>query len=546
MNLRDYFNRNKIENRVEKWVELDTALQGFNQELDILSEEYHTKKNSTDLIIKSEDVNEQLKETVHGKWDIFFTDYVKDLGKLKKSIDGVKNKQGKLEKGDPLFKSLVDNYKKKRNYDIVKKAYKDGDLTPVQFDNIMKAVNKGPVKYSDVIVWLQSGEGTDDGYAGNSYGSKILILRRRNMEKTFPGDWGIPGGHVDYGEDFKEAGIRELFEETGLKCKEESFNHIGTYKNSKVHIEYFETHLSLNDQEIILDEKEHGGYELVTEGELFSDKYTMPMNMKENLEKILRKNRFKPTVEVIKKAVEDGTLSKDDLLVVAKEMFKKAQTPEQSKKIEKVMKEFKDGTLKSSSGEKVTERSQAIAIALSEAGLSKKKEDKKEVKKAEDDDMSPETIDKVLELFDMQKGEDGKLIPLEKAEKLEGGKADGMSLEDLCEHHDKMDHKETKEEILTILKKQFELGKKEEKEHTDDESKVEEIVKDHLKGDLRYYTKEAAKVEKGLTDEEKVHVDEFLKSVDGEITDEQLTGFLLDKDLDASAVNGYFQELVND
>ena len=34
-------------------------------------------------------------------------------------------------------------------------------------------------------------------------------------------------------------------------------------------------------------------------------------------------------------------------------------------KVEKVMREFKKGTLKSSSGEKVTKRKQALAIALS-------------------------------------------------------------------------------------------------------------------------------------------------------------------------------------
>lgn len=42
-------------------------------------------------------------------------------------------------------------------------------------------------------------------------------------------------------------------------------------------------------------------------------------------------------------------------------------------KVEKVMKEFKEGTLNSSSGDKVESRKQAIAIALSEAGKSKNK-----------------------------------------------------------------------------------------------------------------------------------------------------------------------------
>jgi hypothetical protein len=42
------------------------------------------------------------------------------------------------------------------------------------------------------------------------------------------------------------------------------------------------------------------------------------------------------------------------------------------KKVAKVMREYKKGKLKSSSGEKVTSRKQAIAISLNEAGMSKK------------------------------------------------------------------------------------------------------------------------------------------------------------------------------
>jgi len=46
---------------------------------------------------------------------------------------------------------------------------------------------------------------------------------------------------------------------------------------------------------------------------------------------------------------------------------KKAPASKGKKKIHKVMKEYKEGTLKSGSGKKVRSRKQAVAVALSEA-----------------------------------------------------------------------------------------------------------------------------------------------------------------------------------
>jgi len=48
-------------------------------------------------------------------------------------------------------------------------------------------------------------------------------------------------------------------------------------------------------------------------------------------------------------------------------MAKKAAATKGVRKTHKVMKEYKEGTLKSGSGKKVTKRKQAVAIALSEA-----------------------------------------------------------------------------------------------------------------------------------------------------------------------------------
>jgi hypothetical protein len=48
------------------------------------------------------------------------------------------------------------------------------------------------------------------------------------------------------------------------------------------------------------------------------------------------------------------------------------ETSKMQKKVAKVMREYKAGTLKSSSGDKVTSHDQAVAIAMSEAGMPKK------------------------------------------------------------------------------------------------------------------------------------------------------------------------------
>jgi hypothetical protein len=50
-----------------------------------------------------------------------------------------------------------------------------------------------------------------------------------------------------------------------------------------------------------------------------------------------------------------------------------ATTSQKKKKVEKVMHEHKRGTLKSGSGKKVKSRKQAIAIAMSESGQSKRR-----------------------------------------------------------------------------------------------------------------------------------------------------------------------------
>ena len=48
---------------------------------------------------------------------------------------------------------------------------------------------------------------------------RVLLTKRSQKMKIFPGAWVLPGGHIDLGETFEECAIREIREETGIEIE---------------------------------------------------------------------------------------------------------------------------------------------------------------------------------------------------------------------------------------------------------------------------------------------------------------------------------------
>lgn len=77
---------------------------------------------------------------------------------------------------------------------------------------------------------------------------EILLGKRKGAHAPF---FSIPGGHLENGETFEEAAIKEVFEETGLKIKHPKVfcvtNNMRTFTNEGKH--YVSVNLFVNDFE---------------------------------------------------------------------------------------------------------------------------------------------------------------------------------------------------------------------------------------------------------------------------------------------------------
>lgn len=106
-----------------------------------------------------------------------------------------------------------------------------------------------------VCVWVCDGKGN-------------ILLTRRAPQKSFAGTWENSGGAVQAGESSRQAIVRELYEETGIRASEDEFILIGSGCDRNTHFDYYTLIRSTPLEEITLLPGETDDVKWVTFGEV--------------------------------------------------------------------------------------------------------------------------------------------------------------------------------------------------------------------------------------------------------------------------------------
>lgn len=170
-------------------------------------------------------------------------------------------------------------------------------------DKIKEAFENKKEKFSDAIIYNEEG--------------KILLLLRTPRTDIEPDKWGLPGGHVDKGENPEEAVIREVIEETNLTISSCSLRYIRPIDNGIIH--YYMCRVE-PEQLLILDGNEHNGLKWVDQNELME--LECIFDLKDTLLKIAFGKCIDPAPEILEKSIW-GDLIKDNIIEEI-EILKKA------------------------------------------------------------------------------------------------------------------------------------------------------------------------------------------------------------------------------
>lgn len=287
MNLRKILGLKSAQEKISEYRELKRQLASMDLIGKQLSDRFMLQKS---IIDDSDSLPTEKRGEILGKYNEFLKEHQKEVSKAM-------NDRNKIIKSMERLRSSEDISEAIQNIDLLDKAtesYRKGNLKKSAYFEIVKSISGEPVKYADVIARSNDG--------------RILVLHR--VENFVPtGMVCLPGGHVDPGEDFQTAALRELKEETNLDpIPGKGIVELGEHKTDDAHIKYYEVIVDSN-QPVTVDASEHCFSEWIDVPEMKTkpfifDQGSIALNL-------LLKPYSIAAVQPLMKALEEGRITKE-------------------------------------------------------------------------------------------------------------------------------------------------------------------------------------------------------------------------------------------
>ena len=235
MNLRRILGLRTIQDKIAEYCSLKERLKEIDFMGKELTEKFSIQKSVVDDIVH---IPENKRQDVIARYNAFLKEHQKEVA-------SIMNERMKILKSIEKFHADKDLGEATKNLDAIDRAtieYKRGRIQKKLYFDIVKSISGEPTKYADVV-------------AVDNYGRILILHRVENFVPT--GKVCIPGGHVDPGEDFQTAALRELKEETNLDpIPNMGIKELGEYKNKDAHIKYYLVHVD-RQQPVTVDASEH-------------------------------------------------------------------------------------------------------------------------------------------------------------------------------------------------------------------------------------------------------------------------------------------------
>lgn len=319
MNLRKILGLQTAQEKISEYRELKRQLSLMNAIGKQLSDRFMIQKSIIDDV---DSLPDERRGEVFSRYNDFLKSHQKEVAKAMNDRDRIVKSIERLRSDDEIAEAI-------HNIDTIDDAteyYRHGRLKKQAYFDIVKSLSGEPTKYADVIA-----RGAD---------GRILILHR--VDGFVPtGMVCLPGGHVDPGEDFQTAALRELKEETNLDpIPGKGIVELGEHKTDDAHIKYFEVMVDTN-QPVTVDASEHCFSEWIEVPEMkikpfIFDQGAIAMNL-------LLKPHEITAIEPLMKAVEEGRMSPEVFVTSFRSCLKKAMDTEDE---EPLMPESMDGETK--------------------------------------------------------------------------------------------------------------------------------------------------------------------------------------------------------